>query len=547
MFDPTPRPTVCHNHTHMGGAAEAEGGRWVEWTRRRLAHLSDARTLRSLRPIAPFDDNSLALIDDAASFLEDAEHRLHHDASRTVSGGDDASSVSSHTRVRVAEDTLRAWATDAPDLGGSADNDSGEEEGGASGGNEGGRNVHPGVKNHPSNTTRRRNTQRTTLLNVFSSNDYLGLATHKTVRFAAADAAMRWGSGPRSSPLVCGYTMQHRALEKSLAALKGTEECLLFPTGYAANLGSIPALADGKDCHVFSDELNHASIVDGCRLASRRGARVSTYRHRDAAHLEALLNASDAPRKLVVTDSLFSMDGVFAPLPALAALRRRRPDVMLMVDEAHATLVCGERGGGACEAMGVAAHVDVHVGTLSKAVGSIGGFVACTRDVKALLVSAARAQVFSTALPAPAVAAASAALRVCGGGEEGEGEGAALRRRLRRHVARLDRALGGGGERGESEYPSLCSPVVSIVCGSETAALDASAKLLALGFHVPAIRPPTVPRGTSRLRVTLSAAHKDEDVAALVAALGTLDVEGGKDDGGGGAARSFGNGATARL
>lgn len=336
---------------------------------------------------------------------------------------------------------------------------------------------------------------------LFAANDYLGLSAHADVRAAAAAAAAAFGCGPRASALVSGYTHAHRALESELAALKGSEEALVLPTGYAANLAVLGALADSPACAIFSDELNHASIVDGARLAARgAGAALHVYRHCDLAHLAELLAASAAPRKLIVSDSLFSMDGDYADVPGLARLRAAH-GALLCLDDAHATLVCGAAGGGVAQMQGVGAeHVDITVGTLSKAFGAHGGFVACSRAHKQLLISAGRPAIFSTALPAPAVAAASAALRAAT---------PAVRAALWANV-RLFAAETGLAAR---------SPIIPIVVGDEAAALELSAKLLADGFFVPAIRPPTVPRGSSRLRVTLSAAHTEADVRALAAAL----------------------------
>ena len=508
----------------MSRPRDAAVATWDAWTSSRLAVLDERRLLRSLRPVDPFDANL-------------------------------AASSESPVRVRVSDATFRAWLDGAHDLGDSirpraTDRDPIDP---ASPPSSSGRP--PSSSSRSPSSPSRSETPRGRVLRLFSSNDYLGLSAHPAVRAASSSAAARHGSGPRSSALVCGYTRDHRELETSLASLKRAEEALLFPTGFAANLGVIPALADGPDVHVFSDALNHASIVDGCRLAKAKGARVSVYRHADAAHLESLVRSSDAKRKLVVTDTLFSMDGDVAPLVELARVRARNPEVCLMVDEAHATLVMGANGGGAVEAAGIEDDVDVHVGTLSKAFGSHGGFVACGRGVKSLLASSARAHVFSTALPAPAVAAASAALLTC------QNEGRTLRRRLWSHVRALDVALGGSGEGFDPDAPKALlrpprrdvydrfagfaaddrsvdrrdrsrskgnvvqSPIAAVVLGEESEALEASARLLRAGFHVPAIRPPTVPPGTSRLRVALSAAHEDEDVAALCAALGRADAK----------------------
>ena len=352
----------------------------------------------------------------------------------------------------------------------------------------------------------------------FAGNDYLGLAGHPEVRRAASAAAGRFGMGPRGSPLTCGHSTLHETLELELARLKKTEAAALFPSGFAANTGSLAALAGRPDASVFSDALNHASIVDGCRLAARGGAEVSIYRHLDLAHLEELLEGCTRPLKLVVTDGVFSMDGVLADLRGLARLRKRH-GFLLVVDEAHGTLVLGEgAGGGAAQVAGAEADVDLAVGTLSKAFGAQGGFVACSALLKRLLVSRARSYIFSTALPLPSVAAALAALRVAR--QEGDG----LRARLARNVCLLRELLGGrGGSSTEQALGGRATspiiPIIPIVVGSEEAALRASALLREQGFHVPAIRPPTVAPGTCRLRIALSAAHSEREVRALAAAL----------------------------
>ena len=360
----------------------------------------------------------------------------------------------------------------------------------------------------------------------FAGNDYLGLAGHPEVRRAASAAAARFGMGSRGSPLVCGHSTLHETLELELARLKRTEAAALFPSGFAANTGSLATLAGRPDAAVFSDALNHASIVDGCRLAARGGAEVRIYRHLDLAHLEELLEGCTRPLKLVVTDSVFSMDGDLADLRGLARLRKRH-GFLLVVDEAHGTLVFGEgAGGGAVQAASAEADVDLAVGTLSKAFGAQGGFVACSALLKRLLVSRARSYIFSTALPLPSVAAALASLRVAR--QEGDG----LRARLTRNACLLRELLGdfgssrggsltgsAGASAGQAPGGRATSPIIPIVIGSEEAALRASAILREQGFHVPAIRPPTVAPGTCRLRIALSAAHSERDVRALAAAL----------------------------
>jgi 8-amino-7-oxononanoate synthase len=324
----------------------------------------------------------------------------------------------------------------------------------------------------------------------FASNDYLGLTAHPAVVAAAHAALDRWGAGSGASRLVTGARPVHAELEQELAAWKGTDAALLFPTGFAANLGVLSTLA-GPGLVVCSDELNHASIIDGVRLAR---AEVRVYRHRDVEQLDDMLATVDGPA-IVVTDSVFSMDGDEAPLPALAEVCARR-GALLVVDDAHAVLEdsAGELG---CEL--------VRVGTLSKTLGSLGGFVAATRPIIDLLVNQARPFIFTTA-PTPAdTAAALAALRIVR-----SDEGASLIERLRGHVERI--------------APGNPSPIVPIVIGDEGAAMAASAALLEQGIFVPAIRPPTVAPGTSRLRVALSAAHTDDEVDRLLAGLEAIDV-----------------------
>lgn len=332
---------------------------------------------------------------------------------------------------------------------------------------------------------------------LFSSNDYLGLSHHPRVREAAASAAHEFGMGPRGASLICGYTTEHEALEEDLATLAGTESALLFPSGFAANLGVVSALG-GDGAAVFSDELNHASIIDGCRLAR---AAVHVYRHADVEHLDELLSSSKAPRRIVVTETVFSMDGDVAPLVELAEVCDRH-GAIFVVDESHATLVFGKRGSGIAEDKGVAERVDLHIGTLSKAIGSQGGFVATSERMREYLLNVARAYVFTTSPTLPVVAAARAALRVAR--EEPE-----LRARLWERVGELAVGLG----------RALASPIAPIVAGAEERAVAASRSLLERGFHVTAIRPPTVPVGESRLRITVSAAHSRRDVSELVSAL----------------------------
>jgi 8-amino-7-oxononanoate synthase len=340
----------------------------------------------------------------------------------------------------------------------------------------------------------------------FASNDYLGLSCHPTVVAAAHAALDRWGTGAGASRLVTGSRPVHADLEREIAGWKGAEAAVCFPTGFAANLGVLSVLG-GPGVRVFSDELNHASIIDGCRLSR---SDVSVYRHRDLAHLELML-ASDARQSqascLVVTDSVFSMDGDIAPLDELLGLCLRH-GALLVIDEAHAVL--GPHLEMSTLSKDAQATV-VRVGTLSKTLGALGGFVAASRDIVDLLINRARSYIFSTALPPADAAAALAALWVLQ-----SADGDALVARLASYVGRLSDA--------GLAAPDHPSPIVPVVLGAEQAAIDASARLLGAGLWVPAIRPPTVPAGTSRLRVTLSAAHDDAEVGRLIHALAALST-----------------------
>ena len=326
----------------------------------------------------------------------------------------------------------------------------------------------------------------------FASNDYLGLTQHPAVVAAAHAALDRWGAGSGAARLVVGSRPVHDELETELAAWKHTDRAVLFPTGFAANLGVVSTFG-GPGTLICSDELNHASLIDGARLA--RGD-VAVYRHCDLDHLADLLARRGGRRALVVTDTVFSMDGDAAPLGELASLCARE-GALLALDEAHAVL------GPEPDLASVDGLDVLRLGTLSKTLGSLGGFAAGPAKFADLIVNRARSYVFTTASTPADSAAALAALRVLR-----SSEGDALVARLRAHVDRL--------------RPGHLSPIISVVCGDEQAALDASAALLDRGMLVPAIRPPTVAPGTSRLRVTLSAAHTDAQVDALAAALAEL-------------------------
>ncbi|MGC3996599.1 MAG: 8-amino-7-oxononanoate synthase [Anaeromyxobacter sp.] len=336
-----------------------------------------------------------------------------------------------------------------------------------------------------------------------SSNDYLGLACHPAVIAAACEAARAEGAGSGASRLVSGDLPSHGALERRLAAWKGQEAALLFGSGYHANAGVPPALV-GRGDAIFSDVLNHASIIDGCLLSR---AELVRYRHRDVDELAALLRGTKARRKLVITDAIFSMDGDAAPLRELAELCARH-EAVLYVDEAHAAGVLGPTGAGLAEALGVSGQVDVHMGTLGKALGASGAYVAGARALTELLTSRARTFVFTTALPPAASGAALAALELVQREPQRRARVMALTRRLQAGLARLG-----------FDVAAVEAPILPVVLGSEARALAAAAALRERGFHVKAIRPPTVPRGTSRLRITLRADHQEAQVDAFLGAL----------------------------
>jgi 8-amino-7-oxononanoate synthase len=326
---------------------------------------------------------------------------------------------------------------------------------------------------------------------LLCSNNYLGLADHPRVREAAADAAMRWGAGAGASRLVSGNMTLHRRLEDRLAAFKGTQSALLFGSGYLANLGVVPALARRGEI-VFSDELNHASIIDGCRLS---GAETFVYRHGDVDHLEWGLRNADGRGALIVTDGVFSMDGDVAPLEEIVELARRH-DVRVMVDDAHGTGTFGPGGRGAIAEAGLDGEVDVIVGTLGKALGSYGAFVACDHALTRYLVNSARPLIFSTGLPPAAAAAAMAALDLLV-------EQPRRVERLAENAATLrDELAREGFDVSGSE-----TQIVPLIVGEAELAMRICEAALEQGVFAQAIRPPTVPDGTSRLRLAVMASH----------------------------------------
>ncbi|MDP6112055.1 MAG: 8-amino-7-oxononanoate synthase [Planctomycetota bacterium] len=402
------------------------------------------------------------------------------------------------------------------------------------------------------------------------SNNYLGLAERTELADAAAAALRDFGSGAGASRLVSGHMSVHGELERRIAEFEGTESALVFPTGYMANLGAVTSLM-GKEDVVFGDRLNHASLIDGCRLS---GATFRAFRHRDLGRLEdALKRAASFRRRMIATDGLFSMDGDVADVKGLVELADRY-DAITLVDEAHATGVIGASGRGVCEALDVEDRVDVRVGTLSKAVGCLGGFVAGSRDLIDLLRNRARTFIFTTGLPPAICASAIAALdiiqrepelraRLCEnvvffrerlteafaersgqanlGATESDPEGMTPPHRAKMPECPLDvRAF-----RRNSDLPPLpeasstpetpgcvrqtasgesaiVTPIIPIIIGEAEEALRVAGELLEAGILIPAIRPPTVPNGTSRLRASVMATHTEEQLTDAARAVGNV-------------------------
>jgi len=345
-----------------------------------------------------------------------------------------------------------------------------------------------------------------TLLN-FGSNDYLGYAGDVRLTKAASKAACAEGFGAGASPLVSGHSQSHELLERALGNLLAVDATLTFPSGFAANTATIAALV-GPDDFLASDARNHASIIDGCRLS--RG-RVGIYPHRDMAALDALLaQARSARRRLIVTDTVFSMDGTVAPLADLCELARKHRAI-LMVDEAHATGVFGVRGSGLVEETGCADGVHVRIGTLSKALAAAGGFVAGHADMIHWLRHKARAWIFSTAHPPAVAAAGTRAIALLS-------EEPHRRRELLHRAAGLRELLSQGG----IDIGSSTTQIVPIVVGGATDAVAVSARLAEAGLFVPAIRPPSVPEGKSLVRVSLSWHHTADDLARLAGTITSI-------------------------
>ncbi|EGW55935.1 8-amino-7-oxononanoate synthase [Candidatus Endoriftia persephonae] len=346
---------------------------------------------------------------------------------------------------------------------------------------------------------------------AFCSNDYLGLANHPELKAAMHAGIDRWGAGSGAAHLISGHSAAHHALEEELAEFTGRERALLFSTGYMANLGVLAALTDRGDT-IFQDRLNHASLIDG-GLLSR--ARLRRYPHADLAVLERLLADTQSGRRLIATDGVFSMDGDLAPLGALARLAKAH-DAWLMVDDAHGLGVLGEHGGGSLEQFGLdAAEVPILMGTLGKGLGSFGAFVAGSESLIEPLIQQARPYVYTTASPPALAEATRAALRIV----QSEPW---RRQRLAELIARFRQ----GAQQLGLPLMASQTPIQPIVAGAAATALAWSRQLETAGILLSAIRPPTVPEGSARLRVTLSAAHTDEQLDRLLDALAQLRPEG---------------------
>jgi 8-amino-7-oxononanoate synthase len=343
---------------------------------------------------------------------------------------------------------------------------------------------------------------------LLSSNNYLGLADHPQLIAAACAATARYGVGSSGSRLLSGSLAPHRDFEEELATFKGTEAALLFNSGYAANTGILSGLFGDGDI-IFSDALNHASIIDGCRLSP---ARTIIYPHADVAALETLL-AAEAPNRrgkwLIVTDGVFSMDGVIAPLAELVRLKEKY-DALLMVDDAHGTGVLGAKGRGSAELCGCLGAIDLHMGTLGKALGGAGAYLAAARPLVDTLINRSRSFIFSTSLPPAVPAAASAALRIVA-----SPEGAQLRSRLAANRQRFTTRLQGAG----LDLLGSTTQIIPILTREPQPTMAAASALLAAGICLQGVRPPTVPIGRCRLRATVMATHDPDELEAAAAEI----------------------------
>lgn len=341
----------------------------------------------------------------------------------------------------------------------------------------------------------------------FCSNNYLGLADHPRLITSAIDSLRAEGFGSAASRLVCGNMESHRRLEKAMAQLKKTEGCLLFSSGYMANVGIISGLF-GRDDFVLSDKLNHASIIDGILLSR---AETKRYAHNDMSSLERFLKGSQQyRRRVIVTDTVFSMDGDFANLPEIVSLAKRY-NAMIMVDEAHAFGVFGKNGAGLVEHLGLEGTIDIQMGTFSKAAGAFGAYCCGSQVLIDMLINRARSFIYTTGLPPSIAAAALEAVKMISSNDAPRDELLAKAKDLRLRLQTLG-----------FDTMNTQSPIIPVLVKDEALAVDFSQQLWELGIFVQAIRPPTVPVGLSRLRVTVMATHTDEDLEQLINAFKTV-------------------------
>lgn len=352
----------------------------------------------------------------------------------------------------------------------------------------------------------RLNGQRVIML---CSNNYLGLANHPRLIAAAKRALEQAGLGSGASRLISGNMEYHEKLEQKIACFKGTEKALVFNSGYHANLGVIQALA-GKEDTVFSDELNHASIIDGCRLS---GAQIKVYGHKDINHLQTLLKEDAGRRKLVITDGVFSMDGDIAPLPRIVEAAQEA-GALVMVDEAHATGILGPYGRGTVELFGLGEKVDIQMGTLGKALGVFGAYIAGKRELIDYLINRARSFIFTTAMPPALCAAALAALELV-----------ETQSQLRETLWENTRFLKSGLEAMGFDTMGSETPIIPINVGPAERTMEFCRRLLADGIYVQGIRPPTVPEGTCRLRATVMATHTPQQLNHVLKAFRKVGKE----------------------
>ncbi|MGE7766033.1 8-amino-7-oxononanoate synthase [Peribacillus sp. NPDC096540] len=342
---------------------------------------------------------------------------------------------------------------------------------------------------------------------MFASNNYLGLAQDHRLIEASVQATQRFGTGSTGSRLTTGNTIVHEKLEKRLAEFKQTDSAIVLNTGYMANIAALTTLV-GKEDLILSDEMNHASIIDGCRLSR---AETIIYRHADLLDLEMKLKINTRYRKrIIVTDGVFSMDGDIAPLPGIVELAKRY-EALVMVDDAHATGVLGRYGRGTSEHFGLKGKIDIEMGTLSKAVGAEGGYIAGSRSLVDYVLNRARPFVFSTALSAGVVASALTAVDIIQAEPERRVRLRAISQRLYNELTSLGYTVSGGE-----------TPILAIICGEPEQAMFLSKELHKHGIYAPAIRPPTVPSGTSRIRLTLMATHQEEQMNQVIDVFRTI-------------------------